>query len=100
MTLLVVGASIPSQIPTGISKIVHYESSAAELTSEAVAMAIADAVRDDPDIKYVVGSSTKFGASVVPRVAAVLHVSPITDVVQILASGTLRCVACAVRTED
>jgi electron transfer flavoprotein alpha subunit len=67
---------------------VHYESSSLELTSEAVALAVADAVQNDPDITHVVGASTKFGSSVVPRAAAMLQVSPITDVVQILASGT------------
>jgi electron transfer flavoprotein alpha subunit len=88
ITLLVVGSTVPSQIPSGVSKIVHYESSSNELTSEAVALAVAGAVQNDPDITHVVGASTKFGASVVPRAAAMLQVSPITDVVQILASGT------------
>jgi electron transfer flavoprotein alpha subunit len=89
ITLLVVGSTVPSLIPSGVSKIVHYESSSNdELTSEAVALAVAEAVHDDPDITHVLGASTKFGASVVPRAAAMLQVSPITDVVQILASGT------------
>ena len=87
ITLLVVGSHVPSHIPSGVSKVLHYESSC-ELTSEVVAMAVADAVADDPDVKHVLGASTKFGASIVPRVAAMLQVSPITDVVQILSPGT------------
>jgi electron transfer flavoprotein alpha subunit len=75
-----------------VSRVVHFSTSGgSQLTSEAVAGAVAGAVRRelssaDPPA-FVVGASTKFGSAVLPRAAAMLGVSPVTDVVRIESPG-------------
>lgn len=82
--LLVVGSKLPSQVPKGVSKIVHASSYDPHL-SESVALAIQQAT--EADTSHVVTTSSKFGSTVVPRAAALLNVSPITDIIQIISSG-------------
>ena len=52
-------------------------------TPETVAAAVRAACDADSDVSHVVGTSTKFGATVVPRAAALLQASPVTDIVAI-----------------
>lgn len=84
--LLVVGPHAPSHVPQGVDQIVHAAVVDAPATAETVAAAIAAAVQGDDRVTCVVGASTKFGATAVPRAAALLGISPVTDVVQILGS--------------
>ena len=49
--------------------------------SETVASAAAEAAGDDCNI--VMGTASKFGSTVVPRAAALLDVSPVTDILEI-----------------
>lgn len=88
ITLLSVsGAAAPGQVPTGATKLIHVVgATATPAMPETVAAAVQAAVQADSDITHVVGTSTKFGATVIPRIAALLNVSPVTDVVRIESS--------------
>jgi electron transfer flavoprotein alpha subunit len=99
--LVVFGPNPPSRVPEGVTKVVHYTTtsspaSANNATSEALASAIASAAqhalssggKDDDPPTFVVGNSTKFGSTVLPRTAAMLNVSPVTDIVRIESPGT------------
>lgn len=95
MNLLVVGGPPPSQIPEGISKVYHVTGNGVDATSqsqvigETVAAAVqATAAKDDCNV--VVGTSTKFGSSIVPRAAALLDVSPVTDILEIQDASELQ----------
>ena len=76
--LLVVGGTSPSKVPEGVSKVVHVPID--DKLSETVANAVLAAV-DDCDV--VVGTASKFGSTIVPRAAALLDVSPVTDILEI-----------------
>lgn len=82
VTLLVVGDKAPTAAPK-VSKIIH-ASVSAQPTPETVASTI-QAALGDHDI--VLGTSTKFGATVIPRAAALLDASPVTDIIKIEAQG-------------
>lgn len=77
--LLVVGGTSPSKVPEGVSKVVHVPID--DKLSETVANAIFAAAGDDCNI--VVGTASKFGSTVVPRAAALLDASPVTDILEI-----------------
>mmetsp|Transcript_6936 Transcript_6936/g.14266 ORF Transcript_6936/g.14266 Transcript_6936/m.14266 type:complete len:339 (+) Transcript_6936:129-1145(+) len=77
--LLVVGASAPTKIPEGVSKILHVPID--DKLSETVAGAVAQTAGDDCTV--VMGTASKFGSTVVPRAAALLDVSPVTDILEI-----------------
>lgn len=76
--LLVVGEKPPSKVPEGVSKVVHVPID--DKLSETVANAVVAAV---DDCNAVVGTASKFGSTVVPRAAALLDVSPVTDILEI-----------------
>jgi electron transfer flavoprotein alpha subunit len=82
--LLVVGGSSPSKIPNGVSKVLHVPID--DKLSETVASAVLQAASDD--CKIVVGTASKFGSTVVPRAAALLDVSPVTDILEIVDEKT------------
>jgi electron transfer flavoprotein alpha subunit len=82
--LLVVGETPPTRIPAGITKVYHVPLS--HHLSETVANAI-ETVAKTKDCNIVVGTSSKFGSTVIPRAAAQLDVSPVTDILEILAPG-------------
>jgi electron transfer flavoprotein alpha subunit len=78
--LLVVGETPPTKIPAGINKVYHVPLS--HRLSETVASAI-EAIVKTKDCNVVVGTSSKFGNTVIPRAAALLDVSPVTDILVI-----------------
>ena len=79
--LLVVGADAPCRIPAGVSKVYHV--AIADKLAESVANAIQAAVKTSGETTVVMGTSSKFGSTVIPRAAALLNVSPITDILEI-----------------
>eukprot|EP00536_Pseudo-nitzschia_multiseries_P009090 jgi/Psemu1/257829/estExt_Genewise1Plus.C_2470004 len=79
--LLVVGKTAPSSVPAGISRVLHVPID--DKLSETVASAVEAVVKTDDDCTVVVGTQSKFGSTVVPRAAALLDVSPVTDVLEI-----------------
>lgn len=82
ISLLVVGDSPPSKIPDGVTKVYHVANG--DRLSESVASAIQAAVDASAgDTSVVMGTSSKFGSTVIPRAAALLNVSPITDILEI-----------------
>lgn len=81
ISLLVVGEHPPKQVPVGVSKIYHVP--IADRLAETVASAIEATAATAGDCNVVVGTSTKFGSTVIPRAAALLDVSPITDILEI-----------------
>ena len=78
--LLVVGPTPPSQIPVGVTNVYHvpFDDKLAESTANAI-----QHVAETKDCNIVLGTSTKFGSTVIPRAAALLDVSPITDILEI-----------------
>ena len=86
LSLLVVDAEAPTQIPEGVDRVFHVP--IGDRLSETVASAI-QAVCASETNQHVVAPATKFGSTVVPRAAALLQVSPVTDIIEIVASGKL-----------
>jgi electron transfer flavoprotein alpha subunit len=81
--LLVVGGTSPSKVPQGVSKVYYVPID--DKLSETVASAVLEAVTvATDDCNVVVGTASKFGSTVVPRAAALLDVSPITDILEIV----------------
>ena len=80
--LLVVGEVAPSHIPAGVSKVYHV--AIADKLSESVALAIQAATKASGETSVVMGTSSKFGSTVIPRAAALLNVSPVTDILEII----------------
>jgi electron transfer flavoprotein alpha subunit len=87
ISLLVVSASSPTQVPAGVSHVYHIACS--DQLIETVADAI-QAVVKGKDFGHIMAPSSKFGSSVVPRAAALLSLSPVTDVTQILEPSKLQ----------
>jgi len=80
--LLVVGGTSPSKVPDGVSKVFYVPID--DKLSETVANAVLETVTAvNDDCNFVVGTASKFGSTVVPRAAALLDVSPITDILEI-----------------
>ena len=84
ISLLVVSASTPTQVPAGVSHV--YYVACADQLAETVADAV-QAVANLKEFGHIIAPSSKFGSSVVPRAAALLSLSPVTDVTQILEPG-------------
>jgi hypothetical protein len=84
--LLVVGSNPPKKIPASINKV--YYVPMGDKLSESVANAI-ETVAKSKDCSVVVGTSSKFGSTVIPRAAAQLDVSPVTDILSIENECTL-----------
>lgn len=79
INLLVVGGTVPTKVPEGVSKVFHVPID--DKLSETVTNAVVDVIDDDCNV--VMGTASKFGSTVVPRTAAVLDVSPVTDILVI-----------------
>ena len=56
--------------------------------AETVSDTIVKAVKEEGDLTHIVGPASKFGSNVIPRVAAMLDVSPITDIIEVLSEDT------------
>ena len=85
--LLVVGSDAPQQVPDGLGRVFHVP--IGDRLAETVASAI-QSVATSNDCNVVVGTSTKFGSTVIPRAAALLDASPITDILEIQDSSKLQ----------
>jgi electron transfer flavoprotein alpha subunit len=83
--LLVVSSTVPTKIPQGVQKLYHVP--IGDRLAESVASSIQAVVRDK-GCNIVVGIASKFGSTIIPRAAALLDVSPITDVLEIQDAGT------------
>jgi electron transfer flavoprotein alpha subunit len=83
ISLLVVGEVAPTQVPTGVSRVLY-----AACQHPPTAETVANAMVASGTFDTVLGTSTKFGATVIPRAAALLHASPITDVIQMEPSSS------------
>jgi electron transfer flavoprotein alpha subunit len=77
--LLVVGSTSPTKIPANVSKVYHVPID--DKLSETVATAVVSVIDDDCTV--VMGTASKFGSTVIPRAAALLDVSPVTDILEI-----------------
>ena len=90
ISLLVVSLSPPSQVPVGVSHVYHVP--CVDRLTETVADAV-QAVFNMKEFGHIMAPSSKFGATVVPRAAALLSLSPVTDVTQILEPSKFALVA-------
>ena len=82
--LLTTGGQAPSVLPQGVTHAVHATADDENVTRlvEPTANTIQAAAADKaPDM--IMGSATKWGSSVMPRAAALLQTSPLSDVVAI-----------------
>mmetsp|Transcript_26414 Transcript_26414/g.39042 ORF Transcript_26414/g.39042 Transcript_26414/m.39042 type:complete len:328 (-) Transcript_26414:61-1044(-) len=82
LTLLV--EEMPSQIPEGISNVLVYGKGG---LSEYVSSAVQVAAEGSP-YGHIVAPASKFGSTIVPRIAALLSLSPVTDVIEIVSPDT------------
>ena len=78
--LLVVSDKPPTKIPQGVSKVYHV--GIGDRLAESVALSV-KSVATSKDCNLVVGTASKFGSTVIPRAAALLDCSPITDILEI-----------------
>jgi electron transfer flavoprotein alpha subunit len=98
ITLLIGAASAdaptPTTIPQGVQsvqRLVPNTTTAADaLTPEVLADMVVQTIKQQTDTSLLVGTSTKFGSTVVPRIAALLQTSPVTDVVAISGETLVR----------
>lgn len=91
--LLVVGDSAPKQVPAGVAKVIH--ANAEKPVSETIASTV-KAAAEKSSYDYVVGTSSKFGSTVIPRAAALLGASPVTDIIEVVSPGKYSDLLCYV----
>ena len=84
LSLLVVDGAVPTQVPDGVSKVYHVP--IGDKLTESVATAVQHLCTAH-SWGHVVTPSSKFGSTFLPRAAALLNVSPVTDVIEIVESG-------------
>jgi electron transfer flavoprotein alpha subunit len=84
IVLVVVGGTVPpTKVPEGITKMVYVPTSVPP-TSETIASAVFQATTILDDVDCIVGTSTKYGGSVIPRIAALLQTAAVNDIIQII----------------
>jgi len=72
-----------SSLPSNVSSLIFAKSSSSSpLLAEVVCQAIQKATTEET-FTHVVAASTKFGSNFIPRIAAILGVSPITDIIEV-----------------
>ena len=71
-----------SSLPSNVSSLIFAKSSSSPLLAEVVCQAIQKATTEET-FTHVVAASTKFGSNFIPRIAAILGVSPITDIIEV-----------------
>ena len=76
----------PSSIPASVKAILNAKVENGSLLAETVSEAV-KAATSCGTFSHVLAASTKFGANFVPRAGALLGVSPVPDVVEILDEG-------------
>ena len=77
----------PARLPTEVGAVLRAEVGSGALLAETVAAAVAAACEQGA-FTHVMAASSKFGTNMVPRAGAMLGVSPVPDVVEILAEDT------------
>lgn len=82
---LLTNSSAPSALPSGISTVIttNLPSILAESMSEAI-----QAAHTQHSFTHILAPATKFGANVIPRAAALIEASPITDVMEVVNENT------------
>ena len=82
---LLTHASTPSAVPAGVSTVIttNVKSILAESVSEAIQSA-----HTQHSFTHILAPATKFGANVLPRAAALIEASPITDVIEVVDEET------------
>lgn len=89
--LLVAGSDCDAAVAcasseAGVGRVIHVDAGHyASQLPETLALLVRELA---PDYSHILGASTTFGKSLLPRVAALLDVAPITDVVEIIDSDT------------
>lgn len=79
----------PGQIPEGVTAVYHFAVNGSAVLPESWALAVQRLVSTElKDCEVVIGASTKTGSSVIPRAAALLNASPISDVLQVIDQET------------
>lgn len=96
ITLLCDKAVDTSSLPSAVTSVLHLDSSATApdktlcgslLVAETVSAHIQQAQKLY-SFSHIVAPATKFGSNVLPRAAAVLGISPVTDIIEILSQDT------------
>ena len=79
----------PSSIPSSVESVLTVSTDDNALLAETVSNAVV-AANDANGYSHVVCAGTKFGANYLGRVGAMLGVSPVSDVVEVLSDGMLK----------
>uniref|UniRef100_A0A7S3V5K4 Electron transfer flavoprotein subunit alpha n=1 Tax=Chaetoceros debilis TaxID=122233 RepID=A0A7S3V5K4_9STRA len=89
ITILSTNPSPPdaSSLPSSVKVILQPKCASSELLAETISNAIKKA-QELNSYSHIVAPATKFGSNVLPRAAAVLDVSPITDIIDVLSTDT------------
>lgn len=79
-----------SALPSSVKCVLQAKGEAVDSLrlAETVSDTIVKAFESNSDFTHIVGPASKFGSNVIPRVAAMLDVSPITDIVEVLSDDT------------
>jgi electron transfer flavoprotein alpha subunit len=85
ITLMLNTSIDPSVVPSSISTILNTNQS--DSLAETIAAAVKKA-QETYSFSHIVAPATKFGSNVLPRAAAALNCSPITDIIDILSEDT------------
>lgn len=81
--LLTTGPSQATAVPAAVTSVLHATTTGKAAVAETAATAVRQAAEKcSPDV--IMGTATKWGSSVVPRAAALLQVSPLSDVVGVV----------------
>lgn len=83
------GDAAPPVVPSGVTQHVHATTTSKVVETAAAAIQQA-AAEHKPNC--IMGTATKWGSSVVPRAAALLQTSPLSDVIDIVDAGKKRLV--------
>ena len=80
----------PATLPSSVKTILCANVESGSLLAETVANAV-KAATECGTFTHVLAASSKFGANFVPRAGALLGVSPVPDVIEILDEGEYNC---------
>lgn len=75
----------------GVSKVLVVENDVlANKVAEDIALTIVNVVKGNNDYTHVLSSATNYGKNFMPRAAAILDVSPVSDVIEIIDASTIK----------